>query len=70
MRIFDRKRQNTSGAICIQLAKGWCMKTDKDLGDKGEVKPRVSQDVRLEDKIDEQKDEEFAAVVEKSDKES
>jgi hypothetical protein len=53
--------------IRIQLAEGWRMKTDKDPVDKGEVKPRVSQDVRLEDKIDEQKDEELAAVIEKSD---
>jgi hypothetical protein len=35
--------------------------TDSDQGSKGEVRPLVHKDVRLEDKIEEEKDEKLAA---------
>jgi len=41
--------------------------TKSELGNKGEVRPSVNEDGRLKDKIDDEKDEDLAAVIKESD---
>jgi hypothetical protein len=46
------------------------MQTGRKQENKGEVRPPVNRDPRLEDKIDEEKDEELAATIEEPSTES